>query len=113
MKNLTKNFIKKLTCALLVSTMTFSTWALSLSDAKQQGLVGEMPNGYLGVVVNSTEAKSLIAGVNQKRKSIYMNLARKNKITMKQVTALAGKKALAKTQSGHLTKTAAGQWVKK
>lgn len=113
MKNLTNNFIKKLTCALLVSTMTFSAWAISLSDAKQQGIVGEMPNGYLGVVVSSADAKSLVASVNQKRKSIYMNLARKNKITMEQVTALAGKKALAKTQSGHLIKNSSGQWVKK
>lgn len=113
MNNLTNNFIKKLTCALLVSTMAFSAWAISLSDAKQQGLVGEMPNGYLGVVVNSPEAKSLVADVNQKRKNIYMNLARKNKITMQQVTALAGKKSLAKTQSGHLIKNSAGQWVKK
>jgi uncharacterized protein YdbL (DUF1318 family) len=113
MNNLTRSFIKKITGVLLVLTITFSAWAVSLSDAKQQGLVGEMPNGYLGVVVNSPEAKSLVADVNKKRKNIYMNLARKNKITMEQVTALAGKKALAKTQSGHLIKNSAGQWVKK
>lgn len=93
--------------------MAFSAWAISLSEAKNQGLVGEMPNGYLGVVVDSPEAKGLVASVNKKRKSIYMNLARKNKITMQQVTALAGEKALAKTQSGHFIKNAAGQWVKK
>jgi len=113
MNNLTNSVIKKLTCALLVSTMAFSAWAISLGDAKQQGLVGEMPNGYLGVVIDNAEAKSLVISVNKKRKSIYMNLARKNKITMQQVTALAGKKALAKTQSGHLIKNASGQWVKK
>ena len=113
MNNLTNKFIKKLTCAVLASTIAFSAWAISLDDAKQQGLVGEMPNGYLGVVVESAEAKSLVASVNSKRKNIYMKLARKNKITMQQVTALAGKKALAKTQSGHLIKSAAGQWVKK
>ncbi|MBL4764784.1 MAG: YdbL family protein [Colwellia sp.] len=113
MNNLSKSFIKKSACALLVSAMAFSTWAISLSDAKQQGLVGEMPNGYLGLVVDNAEAKSLVASVNKKRKSIYMNLARKNKITMQQVTALAGKKSLAKTQSGHLIKNASGQWVKK
>ena len=93
--------------------MAFSAWAISLSDAKQQGLVGEMPNGYLGVVVDSAEAKSLVASVNEKRKSIYMNLARKNKITMQQVTALAGEKAFAKTRSGHFIKNSSGQWVKK
>ena len=117
MKNLTnsftKNIVKKLTCALLASTMAFSAWAISLDDAKQQGLIGEMPNGYLGLVVNNTEAKDLVARVNEKRKNIYLNLARKNKITMQQVTALAGQKALAKTQSGHYIQNAAGQWVKK
>lgn len=113
MKNLTSNLIKKSACALLVSAMAFSAWALSLNDAKQQGLVGEMSNGYLGVVVDNAEAKSLVASVNKKRKSIYMDLARKNKITMQQVTALAGKKSLAKTQSGHLIKNSSGQWVKK
>ena len=113
MKNLTNKLIKKFTCAVLVSTIAFSAWAISLSDAKNQGLVGEMPNGYLGVVVDSAEAKSLVASVNKKRKSIYMNLARKNKITMQQVTALAGEKALAKTQSGHFIKNAAGQCVEK
>lgn len=108
-----KSFIKKLTGVVLISTITFSVWAISLGDAKQQGLVGEMPNGYLGVIVDNNEAKTLVATVNQKRKNIYMNLARKNKITMQQVTALAGKKAMAKTQSGHFIKNAAGKWVKK
>jgi uncharacterized protein YdbL (DUF1318 family) len=113
MNNLTKKLITKLSGILLISTITFSAWAISLDAAKQQGLVGEMPNGYLGVVVENADAKSLVASVNQKRKSIYMDLARKNKITMEQVTALAGKKAFAKTQSGHFIKNSAGQWVKK
>ena len=118
MNNLTNIFIKKLTgalvaCTLLVSTIAFSAWAISLGDAKQQGLVGEMPNGYLGMVVDSAQTKDLVASVNSKRKSIYMNLARKNKITMLQVTTLAGEKAFAKTQSGHFIKNTSGQWVKK
>ncbi|MGB1261612.1 MAG: YdbL family protein [Cognaticolwellia sp.] len=113
MNNISNNLMKKFTCVLLASSMAFSAWAISLSDAKQQGLVGEMPNGYLGAVVNNAEAKSLVASVNAKRKSIYLNLARKNKITMAQVTALAGQKALAKTQSGHFIQNSAGQWVKK
>ena len=113
MNNLTNRFIKKLTSALLVSAMAFSAWAISLGDAKHQGLVGEMPNGYLGVIVENAEVKNLVASVNTKRKSIYMNLARKNKITMQQVTALAGEKAFAKTQPGHYIKNASGQWVKK
>ena len=113
MKNLTNELLKKLSAALLILTIAFSAWATSLDEAKEQGLVGEMPNGYLGLVIENAETKSLVASVNEKRKSIYMNLARKNKITMQQVTALAGAKALAKTQSGHFIQNAAGQWVKK
>ena len=112
-KNITKNIAKKFTFALFATTMAFSAWAITLDDAKQQGLIGEMQNGYLGVVVQSNEAQSLVASVNEKRKSIYLNLARKNKITLAQVTALAGEKALSKTQSGHFIQNAAGQWVKK
>lgn len=105
--------IKKISLTIAILSITFSAWAISLDQAKQKGLVGEMPNGYLGIVIASSEVNSLVANVNKKRKSIYINLARKNKITMKQVTALAGKKALAKTQSGHFIKNSSGSWVKK
>ena len=113
MNKLMKQTIKKISLVLIASSMAFSAWAISLDQAKQQGLVGEMPNGYLGVVVASSEVSSLVTMVNKKRKDIYLNLARKNKITMQQVTKLAGEKSISKTQSGHLIKNSAGQWVKK
>ncbi|MFT5636025.1 MAG: hypothetical protein ACI89T_001480 [Cognaticolwellia sp.] len=121
MNKLTSNIIKRgarniaqtLTFALFATTMAFSAWAISLDDAKQHGLIGEMQNGYLGIVIDSAEAQSLVTSINEKRKSIYLNLARKNKITLAQVTALAGEKALSKTQSGHFIQNAAGQWIKK
>ena len=113
MNKLIKQTIKRVILVLLASSMAFSAWAISLEQAKQQGIVGEMPNGYLGVVVASSAASSLVTTVNKKRKDIYLNLARKNKITMQQVTTLAGKKSISKTKSGHLIKNAAGQWVKK
>ena len=113
MNQLIKHLIKKLSLVLIAYTMAFSAWAISLDQAKQQGLVGEQPNGYLGVVVASSEASSLVDMVNKKRQDIYLNLARKNKITIQQVTKLAGEKAMAKTQSGHLIKNSVGQWVKK
>jgi len=113
MNKLIKHSLKKLSLVLVVSTLAFSAWAISLDQAKEQGLIGEMPNGYLGVVVASNEASTLVDTVNKKRKEIYQDLARKNQLTMQQVTILAGKKSLAKTQPGHLIQNAAGQWVKK
>jgi uncharacterized protein YdbL (DUF1318 family) len=113
MNKFIKNSIKKISLATIAACFAFSAWAISLDQAKQQGLVGEMANGYLGVVVASKEINSLVEMVNKKRKDIYVNLARKNKITMQQVTKLAGEKAMSKTQSGHLIKNSAGKWVKK
>ncbi len=104
---------KKIGLLILVAGMSFGAWAITLDQAKQQGLVGEMPNGYLGSVVVNTEVTTLVSQVNKKRKDIYINLARKNKITLQQVSQLAGKKSIAKTKTGHFIKSATGQWVKK
>lgn len=113
MKQLIKHSMKKISLVLVASSLAFSVWAMSLEQAKKQGLVGELPNGYLGAVVSNSDVNSLVDKVNKRRKDIYLKLARKNNLTMEQVTKLAGEKALAKTQSGHLIKNAAGKWVKK
>ncbi|MBU2893345.1 YdbL family protein [Colwellia sp. D2M02] len=108
-----KKLVSKLALAVGVLGITFSAWAISLDQAKQQGLVGEMSNGYLGVVVSNDDVEALVANVNKKRKGIYIKLARKNNITVQQVTALAGEKAITKTQPGHYIQMPNGDWVKK
>jgi hypothetical protein len=112
-KNNVYRIYKKFSLFAVVICMSFSAWAISLDQAKQQGLVGEMPNGYLGVVVASNDVNVLVETVNKKRKDIYINLARKNKITLQQVSQLAGDKSIAKTKAGHFIKDTSGKWVKK
>jgi hypothetical protein len=112
-KNNVYRIYKKFSLFAGVICMSFSAWAISLDQAKQQGLVGEMPNGYLGVVVASNDVNLLVETVNKKRKDIYINLARKNKITLQQVSQLAGDKSIAKTKAGHFIKDTSGKWVKK
>lgn len=99
---------------LLVISLFFSSlsFALELDDAKQQGLVGEKDNGYLGIVVAQSEAQKLVNDVNQKRREIYIELATKNNITLAQVEKLAAQKAYAKTLSGHYLWVDGG-WQKK
>jgi hypothetical protein len=104
---------KKLSLLVVAICMSFSVSAISLDQAKQRGLVGEMPDGYLGVVVANNNVNTLVATVNKKRKDIYINLARKNKITLQQISQLAGDKSIAKTKAGHFIKNASGNWVKK
>ena len=99
--------------SLLFSSLAF---AISLNEAKQQGLVGEKNNGYLGVVTVQNNAQintqSLVNDINAKRKAVYIKLAAKNGITLQQVEKLAAEKAYKKTSSGHYL-WRSGRWTKK
>ncbi|MCI5150468.1 MAG: DUF1318 domain-containing protein [Candidatus Electrothrix sp. MAN1_4] len=99
-------------CGLLALLLCQPAFALELSDAKAQGLVGETPTGYLDVVKASSKAKQLIKEINAKRKIHYQQIAKKNKTPLSAVEKLAGKKALEKTPAGQYIKVG-GKWVKK
>jgi uncharacterized protein YdbL (DUF1318 family) len=90
-------------------------WSVTLEQAKSQGLVGEQPNGYLGVVVAnaSGDVQALIADVNNKRRAEYQGIAQRNNASVEAVEALAGKKAIERTPPGHYVRLPSGQWVKK
>ncbi|MCL1123245.1 YdbL family protein [Shewanella surugensis] len=96
--------------ALLLSINAF---AISLQDAKNQGMVGEQQNGYLGVVKASPEANKLINRVNAERRSSYQKIAKKNAITLNEVANLAAKKAISATKKGQFVKNKQGKWVRK
>jgi uncharacterized protein YdbL (DUF1318 family) len=108
------NIKKKLNIMTLLSAvcMSFSVWAISLDDAKIQGLVGEKSSGYLGLVVQNADAKAVVDDVNEKRKAQYLKLAKKNNLSLAQVEALAAAKTIEKTQNGHYVEVN-GNWVKK
>ncbi|MCL1094704.1 YdbL family protein [Shewanella kaireitica] len=93
--------------------LSFNALAISLQDAKAQGLVGEQTNGYLGLVKSSAEAKTLVSSVNAKRKSHYQKIAKKNNISLNDVAKLAAEKAIKGTKKGQYIQTASGKWVKK
>lgn len=108
LKNKKLNLITLLSAALL----SFSAWAISLDDAKNQGLVGEDSSGYLGLVVQNAEAKAVVDEINAKRRAQYLKLAKKNNLSLAQVEALAAAKTIEKTQVGHFVEVN-GEWVKK
>ena len=105
---------KKLNVITLLSAacLSFSAWAITLDDAKNQGFVGEDSSGYLGLVVQSAEAKAVVDEINAKRKAQYLKLAKKNNLSLAQVEALAAAKTIEKTRVGHFIEVN-GEWVKK
>ena len=99
--------------AIFWSTALGAAFGLSLEEAKTKGLVGEKPNGYLGVVnPGSREAQSLADEVNEKRRKAYQDIAARNKTQLEAVEALAGEKAIQNTKSGHFVEGSGG-WTKK
>ena len=90
-------------------------WGLTLEEAKTQGMVGEQPNGYLGVVRAgvAAEVQALVNDVNQKRRQMYEDIARRNSTKLEAVEMLAGKTAIDNTRPGNFIRSPSGQWVKK
>lgn len=104
--------IKVVIAALLLGVSSLAL-ALDLDAAKGQGLVGEQPNGYLGVVKATPEAVELVADINARRREAYERIARENGITLDQVANLAGQKAIERSAAGIYIRTPDGQWVTK
>jgi uncharacterized protein YdbL (DUF1318 family) len=98
------------TTLLLIAQPAFS---IDLQTAKSQGLVGELPNGYLEAVKSpSADVKALIKTVNEKRKEKYKEIATRNNTSLKAVEELAAKKAMEKSKAGSYIKVG-GKWQKK
>jgi hypothetical protein len=101
--------------ALLAVIAASPAWAIDLTSAKAEGLVGEQTNGLIGAVTSSPtpEVTQLIDTVNAGRTKIYKQNAAEQKLGVDQVGAIAGEKLQAATPKGQYIQNAAGKWVKK
>ncbi|MDX1538693.1 YdbL family protein [Arsukibacterium sp.] len=101
-----------LALSLPVMAMNLQQAMAALSETKSQGLVGEQPNGYLGVVQSTERSEAVVKLINDARRAEYTRLARQNDIAVADVEAIAGQKALEKTALGHFI-LIDGNWVRK
>ncbi len=88
---------------------------LDLYHAKQQGLVGEKPDGTAGIVNPPAAPKiqELVRLVNEGRLQSYTEIADKRGIPLKEVRKLAGSNLIEKTPAGQYIMTPDGVWIKK
>jgi hypothetical protein len=108
---MTNKLLQLLTLCLILCA--WPAYALELQEAKDQGLVGETPSGYLEAVKTPTaEVRELVDSINAKRKQQYQKIANSNNTTLSAVEKLAGAKAMEKSKPGHYIKLD-GQWQKK
>jgi len=113
MKNTLKSLLSLI--ALTLSLLAVPAWALSLDDAKSQGLVGERSNGYLGIVVSnpSGDVKALVAEINAKRKQAYQQSAKSAGVELQIIELRIGQRLQQKTGTGQYIQTEKGAWQRK
>ncbi len=93
--------------------VSVAAYAADINTAKNQGLIGERADGYLGVVDQSAagDVKKLVREINAKRRTEYERIAKANGISRQEVESLGGKKTISKTRAGGWIYRS--RWVKK
>ncbi|AWF80484.1 DUF1318 domain-containing protein [Microbulbifer sp. A4B17] len=108
MKTLMKAFLA------LSILIALPAMAISLNEAKSQGLVGEANSGYIAIVdASSPELEKLVKEVNAKRKAAYARIAERNKIDIAQVATRAAEKLESRLSPGEYYQDNLGRWVRK
>ena len=105
-----------LAAALLVAApalaLTLNQAMGALPEAKSAGLLRERPDGYVGVVTPQGNAADIAKLINEARRAEYQRLAKENGIALRDVEAIAGKKALERTPAGQYIQLN-GVWMPK
>lgn len=104
-----------ITAALLaLALFALPASAITLNEARGQGLVGEANSGYIAVVQNSSpELEQLVMEVNAKRKKEYAAIAKRNNIDISQVAARAAEKLESRLSRGEYYQDNLGRWKQK
>lgn len=87
--------------------------AITLDEARTQGLVGERPDGLLGAVSSNaaTDVAAMIDMINAARLKSYRSLSAKDGAPVEAVQAIAGEKLTSKArQNGWYIMGADGRW---
>ncbi len=113
MKKIVKTI--SLTLIAIVFSVSVALAGLTVDAAKSQGLVGERPDGLLGIVSSqaSEELQTLVSITNEERIIRYQAVAAKNGIDIEQVKVLTGKKLISATAKGEYFMDASGNWQRK
>lgn len=83
---------------------------LTLEQAKSTGVVGEQPDGLLGVVQSSPAIDTLVKSINAQRLQKYQEIAGQQGTPIKNVQAIAGQKLIERLQKGEKY-LKDGQWI--
>jgi uncharacterized protein YdbL (DUF1318 family) len=78
--------------------------------ARGAGQVGEMPNGYLGVVTPGADVKRMVDDLNIRRKAVYAERAQTQHATVEEYAFTMGCQLIAQTLPGEKYQAPDGSW---
>lgn len=84
--------------------------AADLGQAKAAGQVGELMNGYLGLVDGRAPAdvKAMVDSINAQRRAEYQRIGAKNGVSADEVAKLTAQKVIGQAGPGHFVQTPSG-----
>jgi uncharacterized protein YdbL (DUF1318 family) len=94
----------------LISAQAF---ALELSQARAQGIVGENLDGYIAAVTASAEAGAVVSEVNTRRRAEYEKISKENGQPVSVVAKVAAERIINGLPSGSYYKAPDGSWKRK
>ncbi|MCP3672168.1 MAG: YdbL family protein [Gammaproteobacteria bacterium] len=104
--------LKTYLMTLLMLLIASPAFALSLDQAKQQGLVGETASGYLAARKTSSAANALVTSINAKRRTHYQSISKRNGAPISSVEQMAGKKLIQRAAKGEYYNSGGG-WMRR
>lgn len=105
-----KNFIL---ATLILSLLSGSAFALTLSEARSQGRVGETYNGYLVALKQDVQTRALVSEINKARAVSYQQLAESHQLPVDEVAKMAGQKLVERAKPGEYVQGINGKWLRK
>jgi uncharacterized protein YdbL (DUF1318 family) len=94
-----KNTFKILVVLFSVNFVVSHSFALDLDSARRDGLVRELPNGFLEAV--NPKAKDLADTINSKRKDAYLKISKETGVDLDLVGSQAAEKIKMKLSTGN------------
>lgn len=84
-----------------------------IDAAKDQGLIGEQADGYLGAVTSLDAAlKRKMDEINTRRRELYTQVASEQGQSLSTIAQISGKKLVEGESSGRYVYDDTGSWVK-
>lgn len=102
--------LRILTAALAFMLISAPAFALSLHEARADGILGEKKDGYVAVLKKSAEAEALANEVNDKRRAEYARISKENGQPVSIVSKLAAEQIINTLGSGEKYQDASGNW---